>query len=118
MAAAGEQSSGVTMVNDSVAQLDQMTQQNAALVEESAAAAESLKDQAAKLAALVATFRLGAEAAPLAAATVARARTATAVRAPARTPAKAPARTPIPQRSAPPPVASAAAQGSDDWASF
>ena len=42
----------------SVVQLDQMTQQNAALVEESAAAAESLKDQAAKLAQVVGTFRL------------------------------------------------------------
>jgi len=61
MAASGEQSSGIAMVNDSVAQLDQMTQQNAALVEESAAAAESLKDQAAKLASLVATFKLGAQ---------------------------------------------------------
>ena len=60
MAAAGEQSSGVTMVNDSVAQLDQMTQQNAALVEESAAAAESLREQAGKLAGLVSGFKLQA----------------------------------------------------------
>jgi methyl-accepting chemotaxis protein len=59
MAAAGEQSQGIAQVNGSVATLDQMTQQNAALVEESAAAAESLKDQAEKLASLVATFRLG-----------------------------------------------------------
>jgi methyl-accepting chemotaxis protein len=43
-----------------VTQLDQMTQQNAALVEQSAAAAESLKDQATKLAGVVATFRLQA----------------------------------------------------------
>jgi len=43
-----------------VTQLDQMTQQNAALVEESAAAAESLKDQAARLAHVVAVFRLPA----------------------------------------------------------
>ena len=56
--AAGEQSAGLGQVNTSVAELDRMTQQNAALVEESAAAAESLKDQAARLAALVATFRL------------------------------------------------------------
>ena len=47
-------------VNDSVATLDQMTQQNAALVEQSAAAAESLKDQSDRLAALVSTFRLAA----------------------------------------------------------
>jgi methyl-accepting chemotaxis protein len=38
-----------------------MTQQNAALVEESAAAAESLKEQAVKLAKVVATFKLSAE---------------------------------------------------------
>ncbi|WP_290428840.1 methyl-accepting chemotaxis protein [Roseateles amylovorans] len=53
-----EQSQGIGSVNGSVAQLDQMTQQNAALVEQSAAAAESLSDQASKLTALVARFRL------------------------------------------------------------
>jgi methyl-accepting chemotaxis protein len=41
-----------------VNQLDQMTQQNAALVEQSAAAAESLRDQAVKLAQVVQVFRL------------------------------------------------------------
>jgi methyl-accepting chemotaxis protein len=58
-AAASEQSDGIGTVNQSVTQLDQMTQQNAALVEESAAAAESLKDQAARLAQAVAAFKLG-----------------------------------------------------------
>ena len=57
-AASSEQSDGIGQVNTSVSQLDQMTQQNAALVEESAAASESLKDQAARLAEVVATFRL------------------------------------------------------------
>jgi methyl-accepting chemotaxis protein-2 (aspartate sensor receptor) len=57
-AAAAEQSSGLGQVNGSVAQLDQMTQQNAALVEQSAAAAESLKGQAARLSQLVSVFRL------------------------------------------------------------
>ncbi len=57
-AAASEQSEGIGQVNGAVTQLDQMTQQNAALVEESAAAAESLKEQAVKLADVVATFRL------------------------------------------------------------
>jgi len=57
-AAAGEQSDGIGQVNVAVTQLDQMTQQNAALVEESAAAAESLKDQARRLAGVVQTFRL------------------------------------------------------------
>ena len=58
-AAAGEQSDGIGQVNVAVNQLDQMTQQNAALVEESAAAAESLKDQATRLAQLVQVFRIG-----------------------------------------------------------
>ena len=57
-AAAAEQSDGIEQVNSSVTQLDQMTQQNAALVQESAAAAESLKGQAASLAQVVGTFRL------------------------------------------------------------
>ena len=58
-AAAGEQSDGIGQVNTAVAQLDQMTQQNAALVEESAAAAESLKDQARRLSELIGYFRTG-----------------------------------------------------------
>jgi len=61
--AATEQSEGIGQVNTAVNQLDQMTQQNAALVEESAAAAESLKEQAARLSGVVAMFRLGAPAA-------------------------------------------------------
>ena len=56
--AAGEQSDGIGQVNVAVTQLDQMTQQNAALVEESAAAAESLKDQASRLAEAVGFFRV------------------------------------------------------------
>jgi len=59
-AAATEQSSGIGQVNTAVSQLDQMTQQNAALVEESAAAAESLRDQAQRLSGVVASFRLQA----------------------------------------------------------
>jgi methyl-accepting chemotaxis protein len=59
-AAAAEQSQGISEVNASVNQLDQMTQQNAALVEQSAAAAESLRDQAARLSESVGTFRLEA----------------------------------------------------------
>jgi methyl-accepting chemotaxis protein len=57
-AAASEQSQGIGQVNGAITQLDQMTQQNAALVEESAAAAESLKEQAQRLAQEVAVFRL------------------------------------------------------------
>ncbi len=57
-AAAMEQSDGIGQINGSVAQLDQMTQQNAALVEQSAAAAESMKGQASRLAQVVGTFKL------------------------------------------------------------
>ncbi len=57
-AASGEQSQGIGEINGAIAQLDQMTQQNAALVEESTAAAESLKEQAVRLAEVVGTFKL------------------------------------------------------------
>ncbi len=61
--AAREQAEGIDQVNVAVSQLDQMTQQNAALVEESAAAAESLKQQAAGLAQAISVFKLGHQAA-------------------------------------------------------
>ena len=57
-AASSEQSDGIGQVNSAVTELDRMTQQNSALVEESAAAAESLKDQARALAGAVSAFRL------------------------------------------------------------
>jgi len=57
-AAASEQSDGIGQINSAVSQLDQMTQQNAALVEQSAAAAESLKDQAVRLSDVMSIFRL------------------------------------------------------------
>ena len=61
-AAASGQATGFGEVNDAVGQLDRITQQNAALVEEAAAAAQSLKEQAAGLARLVASFRLAPQA--------------------------------------------------------
>lgn len=54
---AGEQSQGLSLVHSAVGGLDQMTQQNAALVEQSAAAAASLTDQAERLARAVAIFQ-------------------------------------------------------------
>jgi len=56
--ASAEQSSGVGLVGQSLSQMDQATQQNAALVEESAAAAASLRDQANQLVQAVSGFRL------------------------------------------------------------
>lgn len=57
-AMAREQSSGIAQINQAVGQLDQMTQQSAALVEQSAAAAGTLKEQAQRLAQVVAVFAL------------------------------------------------------------
>jgi methyl-accepting chemotaxis protein len=57
-AATVEQRDGIADVSAAVTRLDQMTQQNAALVEESAAAAEQLRDQAVHLAQTVALFKL------------------------------------------------------------
>ena len=58
--ASSEQSEGITLISDAVAQLDQVTQQNAALVEESAAAAASLSQQANDLTRVVASFKISA----------------------------------------------------------
>jgi methyl-accepting chemotaxis protein len=116
-----EQSTGIGQIGDAVNQLDQVTQQNAALVEESAAAAESLKVQAAQLAQVVSVFRLAAGDPDVPAATVTAGK-----RAPQR-PALAPAR---PRAAAPRSVAKAApaaaaaapspaaARVGDDWEAF
>ena len=100
-----EQSDGIAQVNQALAQMDGVTQQNAALVEEAAAAAESLQDQASHLAEVVSVFKLGEQvrqAAPAASVATPRAATPTTP-APAkrlsiakpqeaqRAPAKAPA---------------------------
>ncbi len=110
-AAAGEQSDGIGQVNVAVSQLDQMTQQNAALVEQSAAAAQSLKDQAARLAQVVAVFRLDAHASasalttPAVHATPVRHSPVKALSAPAHTPRAAA----LPRPAAHPPAAPAVA---------
>jgi methyl-accepting chemotaxis protein len=57
-AVSGQQSQGIGQVHSAVTQLDQMTQQNAALVEESAAASESLKEQAQRLTEALQVFQL------------------------------------------------------------
>ncbi len=59
-----EQSLGLVHINTAVGELDRMTQQNAALVEQSSAAAESLKEQTETLSRVVGTFRLESDAAP------------------------------------------------------
>jgi len=57
-ASSHEQANGIEQVNRAVTQMDQTTQQNASLVEEAAAAAAALEDQAVHLAQAVAVFRL------------------------------------------------------------
>ncbi|KRC17082.1 methyl-accepting chemotaxis protein [Acidovorax sp. Root219] len=59
--AAAEQSDGISQVNVAVTQLDQMTQQNGALVGESTTAAENLREQARRLAELVAVFQVAGD---------------------------------------------------------
>lgn len=56
--ASSQQSSGIANINQSVSQMDEMTQQNAALVEEAAAAAQSMQDQAVALEKAVSVFKL------------------------------------------------------------
>jgi len=82
-----EQRDGIGQVNQAVTNLDQMTQQNAALVEESAAAAAGLRDQAQRLSQVVSVFNVGSHAAVAAHAPMA-----------SRAPASAP-RPPTPVRS-------------------
>ena len=126
------------MGNLAVTQLDQMTQQNAALVEEGAAAAESLKGQAQQLVQAVSVFRLShgervvGDAAPAPAPTPAPAPAPVPGArgeqrpAPARpAPVAKPKARPVPARAAAPAAAAAAeparatvAAGDDEWASF
>jgi methyl-accepting chemotaxis protein len=115
-----EQSAGVGQVGEAVSQMDQVTQQNAALVEESAAAAESLRVQADQLVQAVAIFKLsGSKAAGP---------TRQAAAAPASQARRAPEPRPAPKvlKSKPAAHANAAGQvaiagataGADEWASF
>ena len=122
--AAREQSDGIHQINAAVNQLDQMTQQNAALVEESAAAAESLRDQSGRLSEAISVFRLSSAPTPTAGAAISkpiqRKPISKAVAKPmAAQPVavKAPAK-PAPKPAHRPALAAATAGGDDDWASF
>ncbi len=65
--ASQEQTAGIEQINQAVVEMDHVTQQNAALVEEAAAAAEAMKEQAAQLNAAMAAFRIGGGEQPVAA---------------------------------------------------
>ncbi len=113
-AASQEQTSGIEQVNQAVAQMDQVTQQNAALVEEAAAAAGSLEEQARKLKSVVSVFNVGVGAGTV---------SPLAVRAPRAVPAgpraAAAGRSPAVARPARAVPAVTAPGGSDDdWSAF
>lgn len=59
-AASNEQTVGIEQINQAITQMDEVTQQNAALVEEAAAASQSMQDQAGRLTSLVSVFKLSA----------------------------------------------------------
>ncbi|MGJ7507304.1 methyl-accepting chemotaxis protein [Variovorax sp. GT1P44] len=115
-AASQEQTSGIEQINQAITQMDQVTQQNAALVEEAAAAAASLQEQAGGLSQIVSTFKLDdddGEAAPV----HVPARPAPVATASPKARPKAPDTTVRPKDvTAPKPVAASA--GSGDWTEF
>lgn len=135
-AASSEQSQGVSQVGEAVQQMDQVTQQNAALVEEMAAAASSLKNQAAELVQVVSVFKtddnapvLSTHSAPRSASGTAAARPSSARAAKplsqrmASKPAAAPAAPRVLQAPSVPPAApkaapKPAAADDDDWTTF
>jgi methyl-accepting chemotaxis protein len=124
--ASHEQSMGIDQVNQAMAQIDRVTQQNAALVEEAAASAESLQDQASRLVSAIVAFKLEeATAAPAGAADA----TAPAEPAPAAEPPAAPSAKAVPERKPkrakevldwmkPVPPAAHAVGGNGEWKEF
>ncbi|WP_236597126.1 methyl-accepting chemotaxis protein [Paraburkholderia hiiakae] len=129
-AASEEQHTGIEQVNRAVAQMDEVTQQNAALVEEASAAAQSMAAQSNGLRDVVTVFRIGAQAVSAAASVVAApAQSARAVRpaAPPKRPAPARAKpvetTPVRRAANAAPVATAspvttAPNEAADWETF
>jgi methyl-accepting chemotaxis protein len=135
-ASTAEQTEHLAGVGQSMVQLDQMAQSNAALVEEGAAAAESLKDQAVKLHALVSKYRVAGQSrsgyssrsssgsqaavpkpAHHAAPAVSHAKPAAKAAAPYAAPPPAAVR-PAPAPKAPPPPATATSGNDNEWETF
>ncbi|MRW90083.1 methyl-accepting chemotaxis protein [Duganella sp. FT80W] len=111
-AASSEQTAGIEQINRAIVQMDQVTQENAALVEQSAAASESMQDQARKLAELVSVFRVEQAAAAAAAAPA-------LVRAPAVSrPKTVTARPAAPRLPLPAPRKASVKELTTDWEEF
>ncbi|MBF6629572.1 MAG: HAMP domain-containing protein [Comamonas sp.] len=133
-ASANEQRDGIAQVNQAVSNLDQMTQQNAALVEESSAAATSMNEQAQRLAQVVAVFNVGHMATAAAPALQAQPSMASVKAAPVRSAIKprvasstANSSKPVTDKAAPKllrpapassPAAKSANSSDDDWETF
>jgi methyl-accepting chemotaxis protein len=112
--ASHEQTVGIEQINSAIAQMDEVTQQNAALVEEAAAAAGSLQEQSGVLAELVGTFKLD-HVAPRAATPAAPAPSKPAVRTPVRAIAAKPAPAPVRKPAA---IKQPVPAGGDQWEAF
>jgi len=124
-AASSEQASGIDQVNSAVSQMDEMTQQNAALVEESAAAAHALEDQSRELNRLMGFFHTGNDNSAAQAEQVVARSTKPAVKAkPAVKPAlklavkAAPMRKPAVKSASASPSPTPSASKDEDWAEF
>jgi methyl-accepting chemotaxis protein len=130
-AASAEQSAGIEQVNLSIIEMDGMTQQNAALVEQAAAAFQSLQDQASELQRVVSIFKLAPGEEPVAETPAAPASTAVATRAVVARPARPQLKKPAAAKSKAAPKTEptsaaasqtskkvAAAAASDDWEEF
>ncbi|WP_296447970.1 methyl-accepting chemotaxis protein [Rhodoferax sp. UBA5149] len=127
---AHEQTSGIDQINQAIAQLDNVTQQNAALVEEAAAAADSLNQQAGRMVEVVSVFKLAVGNAQGMVRQAASAPRAAAPRVAPKKPAPhtarlAPAKAPTARVAAPKPkqlssssAGPKAAASDDDWTSF
>jgi methyl-accepting chemotaxis protein len=111
-AASQEQTVGIEQINMAIAQMDEVTQQNAALVEEAAAASQSMQEQAGGLAEVVGFFKTGASEKPPA---PSRARVVPMAAARQRMPAPAAKPAPV---GKPARIAQAKAAVGDDWEQF
>jgi methyl-accepting chemotaxis protein len=117
-AASQEQSSGIDQVNSAITSMDEVTQQNAALVEEAAAAAESLVEQASSLMETVGAFRLNGSATRTSSSTPSNRR---ANNSPMRSASKPAPRAASKPASKPAPMKAAVKTGTDDsesWEEF
>ena len=113
-ASASEQASGLKEVNAAVNQMDQVTQQNAAMVEETTAASMALRSESDTLRGLVAKFQVSGASAPGSALRAAAATMRTASAQPSASP-KAPSYSPVPRKVA---AAGGASASADNWEEF